>query len=600
MLVLSALAVTLVSAVAAAPSLGSAHKIKESVESPRGWVRLERVPGHSVIPLRFALPQHNFAELERHLYEISDPDHERYGAHLSKEEVEELIAPHPDSLAIVNDWLISHGIPNEECSRSPAQDWVGVNVPVALAEKMLDTEFHSWRHVENGDVIIRTTGYSLPEDIYAHIELVHPTTYFSTSRAQKTTFLLSDEIPASPPSNAPRIKIPGSDVTVNPSCNSTITVDCIKELYNAVGFKPSTKHGNEVAVTGYLGQNANIRDLQTFYSQQVPQASNSSFKTVLINGGVNNQTLDEAGAEANLDTQFAFGISFPTSATFFSTGGQPPFIPDSGTPTDTNEPYTAWLDFVLAQRKIPQTISTSYADDEQTVPRAFANRVCAGFAQLGARGTSLMFSSGDGGVGDGDSDPATQSCFTNDGRNATRFIPGFPPSCPYVTAVGGTQHVPEVAVSRFFSGGGFSDFFARPAYQDKVVTAYLASLPKGTYKGLFNPNGRAFPDVSAQGDFFAVVIGGQNALIGGTSASAPTFAGIIALVNDARLSKGLPSLGFLNPLIYKAQISATFNDITVGHNSGCGTTGFNTSVGWDPVTGHGTPNFGKLKAILAP
>ena len=58
-------------------------------------------------------------------------------------------------------------------------------------------------------------------------------------------------------------------------------------------------------------------------------------------GGVNNQTLDEAGAEANLDTQFAFGISFPTPATFFSTGGSPPFIPDSGTPTDTNEPYTA-------------------------------------------------------------------------------------------------------------------------------------------------------------------------------------------------------------------------------------------------------------------
>ena len=86
------------------------------------------------------------------------------------------------------------------------------------------------------------------------------------------------------------------------------------------------------------------------------------------------------------------------------------------------------------------------------VPRAFANRVCAGFAQLGevfeslshlnvltehagARGTSLMFSSGDGGVGDGDSNPATQSCFTNDGRNATRFIPGFPSSCPFVTAV---------------------------------------------------------------------------------------------------------------------------------------------------------------------
>ncbi|KZV69210.1 tripeptidyl peptidase A [Peniophora sp. CONT] len=600
MLVLSAFVAALVSAAAAAPSLGSVHKVKESVQPPRGWVRLDRVPGHSVIPLRFALPQDNFAELEKHLYEISDPDHERYGSHLSKEEVEALVAPHPDSLAAVNSWLASHGIPEKDCTRSPAQDWVGVNVPVALAEKMLDTEFHAWKHTESGDELVRTTSYSLPEDVHAHIELVHPTTYFSTSRAQKATFLLNDEEVTPPAANAARIKVPGSDVTVDPSCNTTITVDCVLELYNAVGVKPSAKNGNEIAVTGYLGQNANIQDLNSFYSQQVPQAVNSSFKTVLINGGVNNQTLAEAGGEANLDTQFAFGISFPTPATFFSTGGQPPFIPDSGTPTDTNEPYTAWLDFVLAQRKVPQTISTSYGDDEQTVPRAFANRVCAGFAQLGARGTSLMFSSGDGGVGDGDADPATQSCFTNDGRNATRFIPGFPASCPFVTAVGATQHVPEVAVSRFFSGGGFSDFFSRPSYQDKVVPAYLATLPKGTFKGLFNPNGRAIPDVSAQGDFLAVVIGGRNALIGGTSASSPTFAGIISLVNDARLSKGLPSLGFLNPLIYKAQISATFNDITVGHNPGCGTEGFNTSVGWDPVTGFGTPNFGKLKAILAP
>lgn len=98
-------------------------------------------------------------------------------------------------------------------------------------------------------------------------------------------------------------------------------------------------------------------DLNSFYSQQLPEAVNSSFTTVLINGeqlsanhatslrtvsgGVNNQTLDEAGDEANLDTQFAFGIAFPTPATFFSTGGSPPFIPDVGTPTDTNEPYTA-------------------------------------------------------------------------------------------------------------------------------------------------------------------------------------------------------------------------------------------------------------------
>ena len=56
-------------------------------------------------------------------------------------------------------------------------------------------------------------------------------------------------------------------------------------------------------------------------------------------GGQNDQDPDEAGAEANLDVQFALGLTFPTPGTFYSTGGRPPFIPDILTPTDTNEPY---------------------------------------------------------------------------------------------------------------------------------------------------------------------------------------------------------------------------------------------------------------------
>jgi len=68
-------------------------------------------------------------------------------------------------------------------------------------------------------------------------------------------------------------------------------------------------------------------------------------------------------------------------------------------------------------------------------------------------------------------------------------------------------------------------------------------------------------------------------------------------LNDARLKAGLPSLGFLNPFLYSKGF-AGLNDITVGHNAGCGTEGFNATVGWDPVTGLGTPNFQKLKALL--
>jgi tripeptidyl-peptidase-1 len=65
--------------------------------------------------------------------------------------------------------------------------------------------------------------------------------------------------------------------------------------------------------------------------------------------------------------------------------------------TNTNEPYLDWLNFILNQTTIPQTFSTSYGDDEQTVPLDYANSVCNGFATLGARGVSIMFSSGDAG-----------------------------------------------------------------------------------------------------------------------------------------------------------------------------------------------------------
>jgi len=103
-----------------------------------------RAPSVHIIELRIALPQLRFPELEQHLAETSDPSHKRYGQHLSKEEVEELVAPHPSSVDAVNEWLASHGIRSEARHRSPAGDWVTVHVPVAQAEKMLGTVCHGY------------------------------------------------------------------------------------------------------------------------------------------------------------------------------------------------------------------------------------------------------------------------------------------------------------------------------------------------------------------------------------------------------------------------------------------------------------------------
>lgn len=68
------------------------------------------------------------------------------------------------------------------------------------------------------------------------------------------------------------------------SCNATVTVTCLKELYNAVGYTPRANSGNTVACTGYLDQFASLADLQSFFKDQVPAAVNSTFKLVSING----------------------------------------------------------------------------------------------------------------------------------------------------------------------------------------------------------------------------------------------------------------------------------------------------------------------------
>jgi hypothetical protein len=120
-------------------ALDPVYLVKESIDAPAGWVRVKRAPVGHTLNLRIGLPQPNFGLLEQHLYEVSDPYHERYGNHLSKKEVEDLVSPHQTSLFTVDQWLASHGLRESNYTRSPAKDWVTVAVPVSLAEKMLNT-----------------------------------------------------------------------------------------------------------------------------------------------------------------------------------------------------------------------------------------------------------------------------------------------------------------------------------------------------------------------------------------------------------------------------------------------------------------------------
>ncbi|KAF8491624.1 subtilisin-like protein [Russula emetica] len=568
-------------------------RVKHSWDSiPDKWECQGHPPvGTTVtIDLRIALKPHRESALIDALYEVSDPNHSKYGAHLSKEQVAELVAPHPDSLELVGSWFEHHEVPSSAVSITHGGGWLTIKkLPLTKANTLLGASYQTYRHTETNETVIRTVGYSLPAALHEHVQTVAPTTYFESPRPLRQPSKLVFNAPTLPDDDlelqdSSASFVPGDPIPSN--CSSIITPTCLRLLYKTWAYEPRATSKNKIGITGYLEQYASYSDLTTFLTRFRKDAATANFSAVTVNGGLNNQS--NPGLEANLDIQYAESITYPTPNIFYSTAGAPPYMPDDETPTNTNEPYLDWLDFILSQETIPQTISTSYGDDEQTVPLDYATSVCDMFAQLGAMGVSVLFASGDSGVGGG-------SCHSNDGTNRVKFIPAFPASCPFVTTVGGTAKVnPEVAAS--LSGGGFSNYFSRPSYQNGNVFSYLQGIGS-QYSGLFNTTGRGYPDISAQAVNYQVVLAGEVVGVDGTSAATPTAASVISLLNDFLISRGKSPLGFLNPLIYSTAAKG-FNDIISGSNPGCGTSGFSATKGWDPVTGMGTPDFQKLQGIV--
>jgi tripeptidyl-peptidase-1 len=206
----------------------------------------------------------------------------------------------------------------------------------------------------------------------------------------------------------------------------------------------------------------------------------------------------------------------------------------------------------------------------------------------------LFFSSGDYGVG------ANDSCISNDGKNTTTFLPAFPASCPYVTTVGGTMNYPEVVAfdtrNGYASGSGFSNYFKRPSWQDTAVERYIDTIGD-QFKGLYNCEGRAYPDLSAQSYRYIVFYNASVRSVDGTSCACPAIASIFSLVNDALVAKGKPPMGWLNPWLYKKGFAA-FTDVVNGTSVGCDGPGFSAAVGWDVASGFGTPDFEKILDVL--
>ena len=173
----------------------------------------------------------------------------RYGHHLSKEEADTLIAPHPDSIREVEEWLSFHGIDTSDgLQRTDAGDWITVRISVAQAERMLGTKYNVYQHAASSERVVRTMGYSLPRELHAHIDVAAPTTYFGTMRSMHAT-------------SFPQPEIKNATNTNEADCNKAMTPACLMSLYGTTGYKPAAGGDNVLGVTGYLGDLPNQKDL---------------------------------------------------------------------------------------------------------------------------------------------------------------------------------------------------------------------------------------------------------------------------------------------------------------------------------------------------
>ena len=444
---------------------------------------------------------------------------------------------------------------------------IHVTMPVKTANHMLKTELALFRSVTQRDVALPrvTKPYYLPSEIAAKVQLVSELVRFPSLRHGPS--ISNSDLKAS------------TDDAFNScgtKCNGFTTPSVLSEAYNFQYLTTFTA-GNSMSVAEFQYQYYDNTDLQSFGNACGVTA------TVETTIGGNNEKICEAGGcvEALLDIEYIEAVAHPIPLTVIYS------------PTYS---LLDWVNSVIAMPNPPLMHSVSYGNDEvQQTGVEYMDACNDRFQVAGSMGLSILFASGDQGV------------WGRSGVGAT-YNPDFPAASPWVTAVGGTNFAAKSVIGAESAwdcgGGGFSNTFDRPAWQEDVVSNYLTTaaaagvLPDAA---LFNASGRAYPDVAALGGqtnaYCVAIKGGSFGGVAGTSASCPVVAGIFAQLNDVRLKNGKPVLGWLNQLIYANP--QCFNDVNDGSMNNCnkGTTGFAALTGWDPATGFGSPNFSCLSKL---
>ena len=226
----------------------------------------------------------------------------RYGAHLSKEQVAVLVAPHPDTLDLVGSWLAHHEVSSSAVSITHGGSWLTIyNLSLTKINALLGASYQLFRHTETNETVIRTIGYSLPAALHEHVQTVAPTTYFGSPRALRQMSKLVFNAPTLPDGDLELQEVSGNYTPGDPvpsNCSSIITPTCLRMLYNTLTYSPQATSTNMLGVTGYSEQFASQSDLTGFLTRFRSDAVAANFSVVTVNGGINNQS--NPGGEVRL------------------------------------------------------------------------------------------------------------------------------------------------------------------------------------------------------------------------------------------------------------------------------------------------------------
>jgi tripeptidyl-peptidase-1 len=209
----------------------------------------------------------------------------------------------------VHEWLLDHDIEQWELQYSAAKDFIKLSLPVADVERLLDTKYSIFEHVD-GTRLVRTPEYSLPAHLHEHVTVITPTNQFLKRDPMSKDIRVkagSHPLPTLVPEPA--------NSSIAAVCNfSLVTPDCLRTIYGTINYTAQVPGKNKVALADYLGEINSRPDIAQFLQLYRPEAAAAAneFEKISIAGGPINdlnatEIADQTGVEGNLDAETILG-----------------------------------------------------------------------------------------------------------------------------------------------------------------------------------------------------------------------------------------------------------------------------------------------------